>query len=219
MNLSVFRRTIGAAFALIVCVQCSAVDLQINDALVRARGPQRVMILPFQIEGAGWGQEFADSLGLQLANTGRFIQVERGRELQRLLQEQRFSESGLIDTRTRLEIGRLTSANLIITGHGRALTMRGHGGELIPNVVDTCTVRAVDVESGEHVITLRKRPGRAWTNEYRAKYFLTLTLGWDLKDILRESANFDEIARQFATNIDDAIQNRQAAQEREAAAR
>ncbi|MBX7059856.1 MAG: CsgG/HfaB family protein [Leptospirales bacterium] len=182
---------------------CSAVEVQVNNIVIESSEPLRVAILPFQIQGADWGREFADSLGLQLARSGRFVQVERGRELQRLLQEQRFNESGLIEDRTRVQIGRLTGARLIITGDGRAMKMRDSDGRMNENLIDTCTVRAIDVQTGEHVITLRKTPGRAWTAAFRAKYFLTLGFGWDLRDISIESAEYDEVARQFSQRIAD----------------
>lgn len=181
---------------------CSAVELQVNAQALSGAAPVRVAILPFQMQGVNWGNEFADAMGLHLARSGRFIQVERGRELQRLLQEQRFNESGLMEERTRVQIGRLTGARLIITGDGRAAKLRDHDGNLNQNLVESCTVRAIDVQTGEHVITLRKIPGRAWTPAFRAKYFLTFSFGWDLRDIMIESTQYDEIARQFADRIE-----------------
>lgn len=198
-------RTLLFLIPFLFILQCSTVDLQVNRKVVMTDRSIRVAILPFRIRNANWGSEFADAIGLHLAKNDRFVQVERGSELSRILDEQQFQESGLIDDQARAEIGRLTSAHLIVVGDGQALKLEDINGNPIKNLVDTCTVKAIDVETGNHVITIRKSPGTAWTWAFRLKYLLGLSLIWDRHDILIESSLYDEIANQFARNLESAI--------------
>ncbi len=201
--------------ALTLAAGCSSVDLQVQESLKYSDTgePLKIAVLPFFIKGADWGDEFSQALGLHLARTGNFIQVERA-ALKNILREQEFSESGLVDPQTRSEIGRLTGADLILTGTGQMLSYRDAEGRGHSKLIDTCTITAVDVETGEHLITVRKSPGRAWDWRYRTKYAASMSLIWDSEDVLVDSSNYDDFAYQIAQRIDSELGHRQAREQR-----
>lgn len=209
------RFSVWIASTLICAAGCSSVDLQVQESLKYAETgePLKLAVLPFHIKGADWGDEFAQSVGLHLARTGNFVQVERA-ALKNILREQEFGESGLVDPRTRSEIGRLTGADLILTGTGQMLNYRDAEGRGHSKLIDTCTITAVDVGSGEHLITVRKSPGRAWDWRYRTKYAASMTLIWDSEDVLVDSSNYDDFAYQIAQRIDSELGHRQAREQR-----
>lgn len=190
---------------------CSAIEIQMQQEISLSKKDYRVAILPFHIKGAGWGAEFGDAVGLHIAKKDRFVQVERGPSLNRLLEEQGFSQTGLIDASTRLKIGTLTSANLIIVGRGTALNFNDQNSRVVPNLVDTCTIKAIDVETGAHLITIRKKPGRAWTMPLRLKFLLSLSMIWNLEDVLVDGSNYDALAAEFADRIEGTIISHKAA--------
>ena len=124
--------------------------------------------------------------------------------MSKILDEQRFTESGLVENETRKRIGQLTGADLIITGVGKALKYDRFGRNYT-NLVDTSTISAIDVQTGRHLFTFRKAPGSAWDWRYRAKYILGLTLIWDRDDILVDSSKYDDLAYQFSVRMEDAF--------------
>lgn len=194
----------------LVMSNCSAIDIQLKDKIAKREKIHRVAILPFRIHGAHFGSEFADAIGLHLAQKPWFVQIERGPELMKILNEQGFSQTGLIDTKTRIQIGKLTSANLIIIGQGTALEYTDQEGKKYNNLIDTFSLKAIDVESGSHLITIRKRPGRAWTWPTRLKWLLSFSLIWNREDVLIESSEYDDLARQIANKIEDHILDKKA---------
>jgi hypothetical protein len=68
----------------------------------------RIAIVPPAAEGKGY-DALADHAGLLLMRPGRFLLVDRG-EVERVLKEQEFSASGLVDPGTAAKLGRLTGA-------------------------------------------------------------------------------------------------------------
>lgn len=76
---------------------------------------------------------------------------------------------------------------------------------MVPNLVDTFSLKAINVETGSLLITVRKEPGKAWDYRYRLKYLCGLTFIWDKEDVLIDSSRYDDISKQVVRNILDAI--------------
>lgn len=79
-----------------------------------------IAVLPFDSRGARaqneeLGQSIAELLSVELASQGEFELVERA-ELDKILTELHLSASGLVDKETRLKLGQLTGAKILITG-------------------------------------------------------------------------------------------------------
>ncbi|MCR9141231.1 MAG: CsgG/HfaB family protein [bacterium] len=200
-------RLLKICLAAVLCAAalpaCSSLDLQVQQEVREYKGIYKIAVLPFQIEDGEWGEEFASAVGLHLARIGRFVQVERA-ALSRILDEQRFAESGLVDNETRKKIGQLTGADLILTGVGKSLKY-DRFGRTYTNLVDTATITAIDVQTGRHLFTFRKAPGSAWDWRYRAKYIMGLTLIWDRDDVLVDSSKYDDLAYQFSVRMDESF--------------
>lgn len=79
-----------------------------------------IAVLPFDSRGAraqneNLGRSIAELLSVELASQGEFELVERA-ELDKILSELHLSASGLVDKETRLKLGQLTGAKILITG-------------------------------------------------------------------------------------------------------
>jgi TolB-like protein len=87
------------------------------------------------------GNIIAEMLTTSLGKTKRFDLMERG-QLQKVMQEQGFSQSGFVDEETAKKIGKLIAVDLLITGTFSELT-------------DSLRIdlRAIDTETGEIVYT------------------------------------------------------------------
>ena len=77
-------------------------------------------VLPFDSRGAraqneNLGRSIAELLSVELASQGEFELVERA-ELDKILSELHLSASGLVDKETRLKLGQLAGAKILITG-------------------------------------------------------------------------------------------------------
>jgi curli biogenesis system outer membrane secretion channel CsgG len=90
-----------------------------------------------------------DMLSTALFRTGRFDLVER-KNIEKVIQEQKFQQSGMIDTATALKMGKLLGARAVVTG---AVTEIGVSA--VSFIADITTVRVsidvrvIDVETGK----------------------------------------------------------------------
>lgn len=178
---------------------CSSIDVAFTNKQAIQKRMKRVAVFPFDIKGAGWGDEFADAISHQFFKSGKVTTIER-EAIQKILQEQQLSASGLIDDKQAVKIGKLLGADVIIIGRGSALQAY-RNNKYEPNCIDTFTLKALNTENGEILLTVRKEPGRAWDWRYRAKFCCGLTLIWNLNDILIESSQYDDIAKQVVRQI------------------
>ncbi|MCB1139885.1 MAG: hypothetical protein KDK23_14080 [Leptospiraceae bacterium] len=174
-------------------------------------GPQtgkeriRVVVMPIQVHGEKWGGQFSDAIALHLMKTGKFDVLERS-YLERVLREQHLQQTGLIDPDTGAKIGRILGARFIIVGEAIPLRYQDTAGNYHDNMVDTCTIKIIDVESAAHYAIIRKEPGIAWDWPYRFMWVLPLTMIWDREDILIDSSQYDEIASQVVTKFVNTLQ-------------
>lgn len=194
-----FFKMLGVLITVSSLCTCSTIDVAYTNKQAIQKRMKRVAVFPFDIKGAGWGDEFADAISHQFFKSGKVTTIER-EAIQKILQEQQLSASGLIDDKQAVKIGKLLGADVIIIGRGSALqAYRNNKHE--PNCIDTFTLKAINTENGEILLTVRKEPGRAWDWRYRAKYCCGLSLIWDLNDILIDSSQYDDIAKQVVKQI------------------
>lgn len=108
----------------------------------QARQNMRVVILPFRnITGKAEDQwlsdSFAESLTMGLLKVESLQVIERG-QIQQILKEQQFGQTGLVDEQSAPKLGRLMGAEVVVLGSYQKV-----GDELQANV------RFVSVESGQ----------------------------------------------------------------------
>ncbi|MCX7677947.1 MAG: CsgG/HfaB family protein [Spirochaetes bacterium] len=198
------RFTIFVSFCLMWYVSCSTIDVAINQRVDVSKKLDKIVVFPFEIRNAPWGDEFSDAVTHHLFKTGRVEVVER-QELEKILKEQKLSMTGILDSDKTVKIGKLLGADVIVIGRGTALDL-GNDSLEKKHLIDTFMLKVVSVETGTLLITVRKEPGIAWTWWYRLKYCCSLTLFYNRYDALLESSRYDEISRQIASRIVEALQ-------------
>lgn len=180
---------------------CTTIDVVISKKVDVSKKMKKIAVFPFDIKGAGWGDEFSDAIIHQFFKTGKVEIVER-EAIERILKEQRLSMSGLLDESQVVKIGKLLGADVIILGRGSALRLiEEKKNRDIPNLVDTFSLKALSVETGDLLFTVRKEPGPAWTTGYQLKYCCSGTIIWGRRDILIQSSRYDDLAKQIVHNV------------------
>jgi hypothetical protein len=174
--------------------------IQFPDKSKRELGINKVAVLTFEIDDAKWDGEFTDSIGLQLAKNLPIAVIER-EQLSKVVNEQAFSKTGVIDTQTAVRIGKILGVDALVFGRGSALRKFDEKGTSIPNLMDTVSLKIVHIESGQVVVNARKKPGTDWTTLKLTKYILGLGLIWNQEDILIESSQYDFVAASLVSTI------------------
>ncbi|GAK55591.1 hypothetical protein U27_02425 [Candidatus Vecturithrix granuli] len=91
------------------------------------------------------GRFIAERFSVALASAGKGFAVVDRTHIKTLLREHKLSETGLIDTTTAKELGKLAGVEVIITG---TLTPFGDTVEMTIKVLDTETARVIDAGVG-----------------------------------------------------------------------
>ncbi len=194
------------AFLVVLNFGCSTIDIAASKNTGLKSKIKKIAIFPFSVDGARWGDEFSDAISHHFFKKANIEIVERS-SLEKILKEQSLSMSGMIDQSKALKIGKMIGADLIFLGRGSALKMRKKGDENVSNLIDTFSLKAINVETGVMILTVRKESGRDWDAEYRAKFCLSLTIIWDRRDVLIESSNYDEIAEKIVDKVLSSVRN------------
>ncbi|MEW6582939.1 MAG: FlgO family outer membrane protein [Actinomycetota bacterium] len=116
-------------------------------------GVMRVAVLPFEPADGGSprdGWNISEKLVTQLVRTGKVQALERSM-LRALLSEQRLGQTGALDPATLKRIGRVLSADGIVTG---SFTTIGREVEV--------NARLINTETGVIVAASERRAGRDW---------------------------------------------------------
>lgn len=187
-------------------IGCSTIDVAMSKKVDVTKKMKKIVVFPFDIKEAKWGDEFSDAITHHFFKSGKVDIVDR-EALDKVLREQRLTMAGVVDETKAARIGKLLGADVIIIGRGTFLSKRefmGMGKE-IPNLIDTFTIKAISVETGSLLFTVRKEPGAAWDIRYRTKYCCGLTMIWSEKDVLVESSRYDDIAKQVVARVLEAI--------------
>lgn len=166
----------------------------------------RVVVMPIEVKGERWGGQFSDAIALHLMKTNKFDVLERS-YLERVLREQHLHQTGLIDPSTGAKIGKILGARYIITGEAIPHRYQDAEGNYHDNMVDTCTIKIIDVETASHYAIIRKEPGIAWDWSYRFMWAVPMSMIWDREDILIDSTKYDEIAQQIVTRFLNTLQH------------
>ncbi len=186
---------------IISTVGCSTIDVATAKNAQLSKKLKKVAVFPFTINGAKWGSELSDAISHNFFKKAGIEIVER-EAMNKILKEQNLTMTGLVDQTKALEIGRMVGADLIIMGRGSALKVRkGKSGDFHANLLDTFSLKAIDVEKGTMIMTVRKKSGRDWDGEYRAKFCCSLSLVWNRDDVLIQSSNYDELAEKIVDKI------------------
>ncbi len=182
--------------------KCTSTEaaIQYPDKSKRELGINKIAVLTFEIEDAKWDGEFTDSVSLQLAKNLSIAVIER-EQLSKVVNEQAFSKTGVIDTQTAVRIGKILGVDALVFGRGSALRKFDTKGNPIPNLLDTVSLKIVHIESGQVVANARKTPGSDWTPLNLTKFLLSLSLIWDRQDILIESSQYDFVAARLIEAI------------------
>ncbi len=187
------------AFAFVNFCACSSIDVSVSQKIDVKGKFKKIAVFPFEVKGADWGDEFCDAISHQLFKSGRVEVVDR-ESIEKIIKEQKLNMSGLVDEEHAIKIGKLLGVDVIVIGRGSSLSEMDDG-KPAPNLIDTFTLKALSVETGQLLFTVRKEPGSAWSGEYYAKFCCSFSLIWDRHDVLIESSKYDDIARQVVDKI------------------
>ncbi|MDX1960058.1 MAG: CsgG/HfaB family protein [Leptospiraceae bacterium] len=176
---------------------CSTIDVTVTKNKAEVQKTKAVAVIPFDFKGKpSLGEEFATSLSIYLIKNGRVDVIERNKaEIERIMQEHKFSRSGLVDDKTAAELGKMIGVQCILIGYGDSKEVDGK------TLINNFRMKLVNVETGNLVLGVIKDPGIEWTPYLIAKYTLGLFLIWDRNDMLIESSSVKHLADETAKSI------------------
>jgi len=122
-------------------------------------GPKRrIGVVDFENKSAygkaRLGTAASDILVTELAKTGKFVVVERDK-LDKIMEEQKLQATGIIDSRTVVEVGKILGLNAIVTGAVSQFGVKTGGSEYLlvqskrQTAEATVDIRIVDAETGQ----------------------------------------------------------------------
>lgn len=185
-----------------ILTNCTTMEsaIQFPDQNKRDLTIQKIAVLTFEIDDAKWDGEFTDAVSLQLAKNLPMAVIER-EQLSKVVNEQSFTKTGIIDTQTAVRIGKILGVDALVFGRGSALRTFDPKGMPYPNLIDTVSLKIVKIESGQVVVNARKKPGTNWSGLKLTKYILGLGLIWSRSDILMETSEYDYVAEKLVSEI------------------
>ncbi len=153
-------------------------------------GPKRrVGVVDFQNKApyaqARLGETATDIMITELVKTGKYIVVERDK-LDKILAEQKFGQSGVIDPATAAQAGKVLGLQAIVTGSVSQFGVKSEGKDFIVSqskqqiVECTVDIRVVDTETGQVLLAdsgkgvVRKSSGKFLGMGNQSKYDETL---------------------------------------------
>jgi len=131
------------------------------------------------------GDTATDILVTELVKSGKFIVVERDK-LDKVLAEQKFGQSGVIDPATAAQVGRVLGLNAIVTGAVTQFGVKSEGKDFLisqskQQIVEcSVDVRVIDAETGQVLLAdsgkgvVRKASGKFLGMGNQSKYDETL---------------------------------------------
>jgi hypothetical protein len=131
---------------------CSSLDVAVSNKLDTQKKIEKIVVFPFQLTGAKCGSEFADAVSHQFVKFGKIDIVER-EALDKLIEEDKLSMSGVIDEKKAAAIGKKLGVDAIILGRGTAEEIKGY------NCIKSLSLRMISVETGTHMVTIRLAEG------------------------------------------------------------
>ncbi|MCB1142469.1 MAG: hypothetical protein H7A24_14260 [Leptospiraceae bacterium] len=188
--------------SILLLSNCSTVSVSIAENKEQIQSIHKVAIIPFDFKGKeNIGYEFANSLSIYFIQNNRIEIVERNKnQLDKIIQEQKFSRSGLIDEDTAAEMGKILGVDAILIGEGEAMTL----GES-KDIVNKFKLKLINVENGVIILGVIKNPGVEWTPGMVFKYIVGFTYIWNKSDLLVQSSHPDFISEVTVKKVLSAI--------------
>jgi hypothetical protein len=140
-------------FIILGLAGCSSLDVAVSNKLDTQKKIEKVVVFPFQITGAKCGSEFSDAVSHQFVKCEKIDVVER-EALDKLIEEDKLSMTGLIDERKAAAIGKKLGVDAIILGRGTAEEIKGF------NCIKSFSLKMISVETGTHMVTIRMAEGK-----------------------------------------------------------
>ena len=175
MNASKLKATFFAgAFFLSACApgtkirQKDSTTVDVTEKVVsKYTGPKRrIGVVSFENKApyaqARIGNTATDIMITELVKSGKFIVVERDK-MDKLMEEQKLGQSGVIDPNTAAKVGKILGLNAIVTGSISQFGVKSEGKDFIisqskQQIVEcTVDVRVVDAESAYFRLRLEER--------------------------------------------------------------
>lgn len=187
----------AGAFALSSCApgtkirQKNATTVDITEKVEsKYTGPKRrIGVVSFENKApyaqARIGNTATDIMLTELVKSGKFIVVERDK-LDKLMEEQKLGQSGVIDSNTAAKVGKILGLNAIVTGSISQFGVKSEGKDFIVSqskqqiVECTVDVRVVDADTGQVLLAdsgkgvVRKASGKFLGMGNQSKYDETL---------------------------------------------
>lgn len=198
MNASKLKATFFAgAFFLSACApgtkirQKDSTTVDVTEKVVsKYTGPKRrIGVVSFENKApyaqARIGNTATDIMITELVKSGKFIVVERDK-MDKLMEEQKLGQSGVIDPNTAAKVGKILGLNAIVTGSISQFGVKSEGKDFIisqskQQIVEcTVDVRVVDAETGQVILAdsgkgvVRKASGKFLGMGNQSKYDETL---------------------------------------------
>lgn len=132
--------------SIIILINCASTKVYVKDEY-RLSKVKKIAVIPFLCNQPEIGYNISSSLSSNLV-ASRFRVIERA-QLNRILEEQGLSLSGIIEDYSAV-IGKIKGVDALIVGN--ATVSSGWAGTVFGgyiNYVSNCSVRMVDVTSGE----------------------------------------------------------------------
>jgi len=153
-------------------------------------GPKRrVGVVAFDVKAPyavnRLGDTATDIIITELVKTGKFIVIERSK-LDKVLEEQKFGQSGVIDATTAAQVGKVLGLNAIVTGSVTQFGVKKEGKDMLitqskQQIVEaTVDIRVVDTETGQVLLAdsgkgiVTKKTGQILGMGSKSKYDETL---------------------------------------------
>ena len=150
---------------------------------------RRIGVVGFDVKApyaaARLGTTATDIMMTELSKTGKFIVVERDK-MDKLLDEQKLGQTGVIDPGTAAQVGKVLGLNAILTGSVSQFGAKSEGKDFLitqsKQQIVECTVdiRVVDAETGQILFAdsgkgvVRKATGQVLGMGNKSKYDETL---------------------------------------------
>lgn len=148
----VFRWTIAGLIGLLAgCGQATITIRAVEPGLKEVTGIERLAVLDMlYTEDAEAGRDIANVIVAEINQTGAFEVMERS-AVKRVLEEQKFGTSGVVDTATVTSIGKLLGVDGVVVGEVAAYGSEGRVlGRAASIAVNT---RLVSVQSGKVIFS------------------------------------------------------------------
>ena len=185
----------------------------------------KIAVLPFDdgsIQERWWrnswevGKGVSDELTTALVSTQKFRVIER-EQIDKILQEQRFGSSGMVDSRTAARLGKILGVQYLVMGRVTEFSIKSNGGGIATNrgfglgiktsnAIVTIDARLVDTSTAEIMTVVTGKGEKKQTNlglvvnwnamAFGSNEFRKTILGEALRDAVNQLAD-DLVAKTY----------------------